>query len=204
VVSDNAHRRARSFGKDLSFIGKLKIAMNENPPFPPTSNQNSPSSRRRPKHRRCAHCGCQFVVNPRLGKRHRCCARPQCVQARQAAAQKKWRKKWRKEHGGVDYFAGKERREKALAWRARTPGYWKRTRRHQSARPGTLRLTRKLAAALRHVALQDAIDTHLALIIGLISRLSGVALQDAIAREIRATRLRGYAILRGQRIPRTR
>ena len=100
----------------------------------------------------------------------------------------------------MDYFAGKERRAKARAWRARTPGYWKRTRRHQSARPGKLRLTRKLAAALRYVALQDAIDTQLALIIGLISRLSGAALKDAIAKELRAARLRGYAILRGQKI----
>jgi hypothetical protein len=158
----------------------------------------------RPKLRRCAHCGRQFVVNPRAGKRHRCCSRTKCVQARQEAAQKKWLKKWRKENGGESYFSGEKSLENARAWRARNPQYWKRTRRHKGAWSGAFRLTRKLKAVLRSVALQDAIDTRLALEIGIISRLSGVALQDAIAREIRATMLRGYAILRGQRIPRAR
>ena len=149
--------------------------------------------------RLCTHCGRRFAVNPRAGKRHRCCSRPECVQARQEAAQKKWLKQWRKDNGGESYFAGKKRLGKVRAWRKRNPQYWKRSRRHQGARSGEIRLTRQLAAVLRRVALQDTIDTRLALEIGIISRLSGAALQDAIAREIRATILRGYAILRGHK-----
>lgn len=159
------------------------------------------SAGHRPKSKRpCAHCGEQFVVNPRLGKRHRFCSRSACAQASRRAAQQKWLKK----NGGNSYFAGKKSVEKVRAWRERHPGYWKRTNRHQGRQPGAFRLTRKLKAALRNVALQDVIDTRLALEIGIISRLSGVALQDAIAREIRATMLRGNAILRGQRIPQLR
>jgi hypothetical protein len=157
------------------------------------------SAHRRPQQlRSCAHCDRPFAVNPRLGKRHRCCARPECVRARQGAAQKKWLKKWRKEHGGESYFAGRKNAENMRAWRRRHPQHQKRTRRHQGARSGAFRLTRKLKAALRFVALQDTIDTRLALKIGIISRLSGAALQDTIASEMRATMLLGRAILRGQ------
>ena len=49
---------------------------------------------------------------------------------------------------------------------------------------------------MRYVALQDTIDTRLALEIGIISQLTGAALQDTIAKEIRRLMLRGYAILR--------
>jgi hypothetical protein len=90
------------------------------------------------------------------------------------------------------------------AWRKRHPQYWKRTRRHKGVRSGVFRLTRKLKGALRYIALQDTIDKRLALEIGIISRLSGAALQDTIAREMHATMLLGYAILRGQPIPRAR
>jgi hypothetical protein len=63
---------------------------------------------------------------------------------------------------------------------------------------GEFELTKALAAAVRYVALQDTIDTRFALEIGLISRVSGVALQDTIAKEIHRLTLRGYAILRGK------
>ena len=149
--------------------------------------------------RRCAHCGHPFVVNPRRRKRHRFCSDPTCAQASKRAAQKKWLEKWRKEHGGVSYFSGKERAYKVRNWRRLNPQYRKRTRLREGA-PGGLRLSGKLKAALRSVALQDTIDPHLALVIGVISRLSGAVLQDMMARELRATMLCGYAILRGQTI----
>jgi len=151
----------------------------------------------RPKLRRCAHCRHPFAVNPRVGKLHRFCSRPACAQASRRAAQEKWLRK----NGGKTFFHGKKSVENVRAWRARNPQYWKRTRRHQGGRAGAFRLTRKLKAALRYVALQDTIDPHLALEIGIISRLSGAALQDTIASEMRATMLLGRAILRGQRIP---
>ncbi len=147
-----------------------------------------------------AYCGRPFVVNPRLGKRHRFCSRQACARASRRAAQQKWIKR----SAGMDHFCGWGNVARVQAWREAHPYYWKRTRRHRGVPSGKFRLTRKLAAVLRCAALQDTIVTRLALEIGMISRLSGVALQDAIAMEIRATMLRGYAILRGQRIPRAR
>ncbi len=151
----------------------------------------------RPKLRRCAHCRRPFVVNPRVGKLHRYCSRPACAKASRRAAQQKWLKS----NGGKAFYRGKENAQHVRDWRARTPQYWKRPRRHPGVRFGKFRLTPKLAAVLRSVALQDEIDTVLALQVGTISRLSGTALQDTIAREMRATMLLGRAILRGQRIP---
>lgn len=133
--------------------------------------------------RRCAHCGRPFAVDPRLGKRHRFCSRPACAQASRRTAQQKWLKR----STGKDHFCGWENVARVREWRKRHPQYWQRTRRHQGRRSGKFRLTRKLAAVLRCGALQDTIDRRLALEIGMISRLSGAALQDAIAREIRAT-----------------
>ena len=148
----------------------------------------------------CAHCGRQFGVNPRLGKRHRFCSRPACAQASRRVAQQKWLKRT----AGKGHFCGWENVARVREWRKRHPQYWKKSGRKKGTRSVRFRLTRKLAAVLRGVALQDTIDMRLALEIGMISRLSGVALQDAIAKEVRATMLLGYAILRGQRFPRVR
>ena len=158
--------------------------------------------RPRPK-RRCVLCDRSFAINPRVGKRHRFCSRPACAKASRRAAQRQWLKKWQQEHGGESYFAGQKSLGNTPARPARHPDCKKRTRRSKGARCGRFRLTSKLAAVVRSVALQDTIDTVLALQIGLISRLTGAALQDTIARKMRALILRGNAILQGQRSKRT-
>lgn len=82
---------------------------------------------RNPVLRRCRHCGRPFVVNPRLGKRHRFCSRAACAQASKRAAQTKWLGKWRKEHDGKGYFSGTEHGDSVRDWRMRHPQYWKTT-----------------------------------------------------------------------------
>lgn len=75
-------------------------------------------------------------------------------------------------------------------WRKSHPGYWRR--------PGRLtgiRLDANLASVLRETALQDSIDTRLALLIGLIAHVSNLTLQDTIAFEIRRLILLGHGIL---------
>lgn len=143
--------------------------------------------------RQCAHCGHRFIVNPRVGRRHRYCAKPECRQASRASARKRWLSK----NGGSTYFAGKENADRVRAWREQNPGYWRRATRMQRSKLNSFVLTKRLAAALRYGALQDTIDAHLALKIGMISELTGTALQDTIAKELRRLMLRGHAILRG-------
>ena len=70
------------------------------------------------------------------------------------------------------------------------PGYWRR-----SGRLTGIRLDAALRSVLKENALQDSIDTHLALLIGLIAHVSNLALQDTIAIEIRRLILLGHGIL---------
>jgi len=142
--------------------------------------------------RRCAHCGIQFAVNPRLGKRHRFCTKRECAQASRRTARRKWLRK----NGGKAYYLGTENNDRVRGWRQNHPQYWKKKGGSARSRSSEFTLTKELAAMMRYVALQDTIDTRLALEIGIISELSGAALQDTIAKEIRRLMLRGYAILR--------
>jgi hypothetical protein len=149
---------------------------------------------RHPKQtRRCTNCGRRFPINPRVGKRHRYCSAPACAHASKVAARKRWLRK----NGGRRYFNGNQNTERVRTWREQNPRYWQRDTRVKRSCRTNFKLSKSLGAALRYVALQDMIDTHLALEIGIISQISGTALQDTIAKEIRRLTLRGYAILRG-------
>ena len=144
--------------------------------------------------RRCAHCGLRFSINPRVGRRHRYCAKPTCAEVSQIKARKRWLKK----NGGRKYFRGTQNTDRVRTWRKKNPRYWRREGRLQRTRRNDFVLSKSLSSALRYVALQDMIDTHLALKIGIISHLSGATLQDTMAKEIRRLTLLGHAILRGK------
>lgn len=53
----------------------------------------------------------------------------------------------------------------------------------------------KLADVVREFALQDMMDTHFSLVVGVISYLTRSALQDTIASEMRRLMLLGHGIL---------
>jgi hypothetical protein len=144
--------------------------------------------------RHCAHCGQCFDVNPRLGKLHRYCSEPACAQASHRASHKKWLKR----NGKMTYNTAQDNVDHVRNWRRRNPEYWKRKRPSKRLKNANFVLTDGLSAVLRYVALQDTIDTRLALEIGIISRISGGALQDTIAMEIRRLIVHGNAILRNK------
>jgi hypothetical protein len=75
-------------------------------------------------------------------------------------------------------------------WRSTHPGYWRR-----KIRVGRYEVRGKLADAVREFALQDMIDTHFSLVVGLVSYLAKTALQDTIASEMRRLMLLGHGIL---------
>ena len=144
--------------------------------------------------RDCAHCGAPFAINPRVGRRHRYCARPECVRISQAVS----RRKWLTQNGGKTYYLNANAKDRVRTWRQDNPQYWKKKVGGKRAQETEFVVTKKLRAILRDVALQDLIDTNLALKIGIISHLTGTALQDVIAKEIRRLMLRGHAILQGK------
>ena len=121
-----------------------------------------------------------------MRERQRYCSRPICIKASRAAAQKKWLCKvenW-------DHFNGRENLIRVQDWRNTHPGYWRRR-----TRLGRYLLRGKLAEMVREFALQDMIDTQFSLVAGLVSHLTGIALQDEIASEIRRLILLGHGIL---------
>ena len=75
-------------------------------------------------------------------------------------------------------------------WRTINPGYWRK-----KTRLGRYILRGKLAETVREFALQDMIDAQFLLLAGLVSHLTGVALQDEIASEIRRLIVLGHGIL---------
>ena len=75
-------------------------------------------------------------------------------------------------------------------WRSAHPGYW-----HRRTKIGRHLVAGKLAEVVREFALQDVIDTHFSLVVGLVSHLTGDALQDEIANEIRRLIFLGHGIL---------
>ena len=75
-------------------------------------------------------------------------------------------------------------------WRSANPGYWRRR-----IKIGRHLATGKLAEVVREFALQDMIDTHFLLVAGLVSHLTGNALQDEIASEFRRLIVLGHGIL---------
>ena len=119
-------------------------------------------------------------------KRQRYCSRPTCVKASRGAAQKKWLRK----AANRDHFKGGVNHLRVQDWRTTNPGYWRK-----KTRLGRYILRGKLAETVREFALQDMIDAQFLLLAGLVSHLTGVALQDEIASEIRRLILLGHGIL---------
>ncbi len=142
---------------------------------------NSKSS----NHRKCAHCGRRFRVDPRVGRHHRFCSRPVCAKISRATAQRRWleREKQREVESKADVYRMQD-------WRKAHPGYWRR-----KTQVGRYILRGELANVAREFALQDMIDTHFSLVVGLVSYLTRSALQDTIASELRRLMLRGHGIL---------
>lgn len=118
--------------------------------------------------------------------RQRYCSRPACIKASHRAAQEKWLKKAENQN----HFSGLPSLVRIQQWRAGHPGYWRRP-----VKIGRHFLQGNLAEVVREFALQDMIDAQFSLVIGLVSHLSGAALQDEIASEIRRLIMLGHAVL---------
>lgn len=149
-------------------------------------------SSRKTLFRRCAHCGRKFPVDPRVGRLHQFCSNPECVHASHLKSDRKWRRGPK----GRDYFKGWENAHHVRQWRRLHPEYWQTGR-----RPTGLPADVSLASMQHALALQDSIDAHFALLIGLIADRSNLALQDTIALEIRRLILLGHGIISKSKRP---
>lgn len=131
---------------------------------------------------RCAHCGCQFVPNPRI-KNQRYCEKRQCQRARKTS--------WQRQKLATDPDYQANKRDSQRAWLNRNPSYWQNWRiRH----PGYVERNRMGQKNRRNryknrVAKMDALDSISEIKTGSYFILPGsmerVAKMDASARKVR-------------------
>lgn len=149
---------------------------------------------KRIKKKKCRHCRCLFVPDPRNRDRQNFCSKLSCRKASKAASQKRWLKK----PENKDYFKYPENVERVRAWRNKNPGYWKRTKPRIALQDSLIVQPFENTAYNDQInanTLQDLLLAQPPVIIGLISNFIGSPLQDDIANTLLAMQESGQDIL---------
>ena len=145
----------------------------------------------------CLHCRDKHICDPRNHGHQSYCAKPQCRKASKAASQKRWTEK----PENKNYFRGADNMERVREWRKANPGYWRKKRAEGKDALQEICLSQdvvaeQVAAPSGPGALQDICLSQPALLVGLISIMTGHALQEDIAVSVRSFLTRGEDILR--------
>ena len=148
------------------------------------------------KRRKCKHCGRLFFPDPRNATRQRYCSDPRCRKASKASSQKRWLEK----PDSQDYFRGPHNVARVQLWRKANPGYWRRKPQDtsyalQDPLNQQVAENKHDSGDFRFSALQDSLIFQPAVFVGLISQLTGYALQDDIAMAARRMQQLGNDIL---------
>jgi len=146
---------------------------------------------------KCLHCNEQHCCDPRNRGRQRYCPKPECRRASKAQSQRQWLSRPENEN----YFRGTENCERVQLWREAHPGYWRdKTPAVQSALQEPLKSElveeQYVDPPVLKGTLQEICFLQPALLVGLISVVTGHALQEDIAASARAFLNRGEDILR--------
>lgn len=138
------------------------------------------------KKKRCRYCGKLFWPDSRNGGRQHFCREPECRKASKTDSQKRWVEKPENQ----DYFRGPKNVERVQDWRKNHPGYWRR--KSQKKIPALQESLKQQpidnnidTARLGSIALQDIIKAQPLVLLGLISNITGIALQYDMAITIR-------------------
>ena len=151
---------------------------------------------------KCLHCNEDYRCDPRKRGRQRYCSKPDCRRASKAASQRQWTSRPENQ----DYFRGTVNTERVRQWRLANPGY----RRNKRSAPESVLQDMVIPQAIGNelvapsdlqIVLQDVCLSQPALLVGLISVLTGYGLQDDLAASIRKFISRGLDILGRQTAP---
>ena len=150
---------------------------------------------KRKRRHKCAGCKCLYPPDPRAKYHQRYCSAPACRKASKAASQRKWRRK----PENRNYFCGPDQVD-------RVQRYWR-----THPRPARKKRSRLPALQERIIAqpvggqrdepclipsaLQEDFLLQPAVLVGVISSLTGSALQEEIVRNVRQFHTRGQMIL---------
>jgi hypothetical protein len=145
---------------------------------------------------KCLHCRELFVADFRNRGRQRHCGKPQCRKVAKALSQRRWLGKAENQN----YFRGPENSARVREWRARHPGYWRKKKAVgcdglQKSCSAQDPPDQEATPTAPPDPLQELSLTHPAVLVGLISTISGCALQEDIARIARSFIARGQDIL---------
>ena len=150
--------------------------------------------------RKCQHCK-EFYLPDRRNLHHqRYCAEPACRRQSKAESQRRWVQK----PDNQNYFSGSHNSQRVKEWRMRNPGYW----RQKNPPPQeplqdlcTTQGAQNEGVTKTDVAdvLQEVLLMQPAVMVGLISMMTGSALQEDIAATTRALLSKGQDIL-GRRL----
>ena len=149
---------------------------------------------------KCLHCREKQPCDPRNHGRQCYCAKSDCRKASKAASQSRWMSK----PENRNYFLGADNVERVRRWRAAHPGYWRKKKPQQQDALQETSIEQTVvaqedASKESGPALQDILSAQPPLILGLISVLTGNALQEDIAASARIFQSRGEDILRMRR-----
>ena len=142
------------------------------------------------RRKRCKCCRELFESDPRNRRHQKFCKKEQCRKASKTASQRRWCNRPENQ----DYFIGQENVARVKAWRTNHPKYWKRRKRRHfvTGRTVTRYLTPKSidqpienTRETGELALQELLapqnGNQPLILIGLISKITGITLQDDIA-----------------------
>ena len=136
--------------------------------------------------RKCVHCSELFLSDFRNRGRQRHCAKPECRKVARRSSQQRWLAKAENQN----YFRGPENCARVREWRARHPGYWRKKKPaphdalQESCRaqvpPDKETMTPEPSDALQELCVMQP-----AVLVGLISTISGCALQEEGTRQVK-------------------
>lgn len=149
-----------------------------------------------PRRRKCLCCKEFFDPDYRNRSRQTFCAKPDCRRASRAASQRRWLA----QAPNRDYFRGQENVQRVQRWRREHPGYWKKRPAppdssqgagNQPVAPNRSLVTQRQVSG----PLQDVCLARHPVFIGLVSMVTGGALQEDIAATVQRLETHGRDIL---------
>ena len=126
-----------------------------------------------PAWRKCLCCKEFYRPDHRNLRHQRYCSEPACRKESKAQSQRRWLQRPENEN----YFRGPDNSRRIKQWRKRNPGYWRK----------------KKSSA--HTPLQEVFLMQPAVVVGLISMMTGNSLQEDIAETARVLVRKGRDIL---------
>lgn len=149
-----------------------------------------------PAKRKCLCCQEFYRPDHRNLRHQRYCSKAACRKESEAQSQRRWQQRPENQ----DYFRGPENCERVKSWRKRHPGYWRKKNSslqvplqvvyQEQVTPNEEVIAQKTSDALQEVFLMQP-----AVVVGLISMMTGHALQEDIVATARVLVRKGRDIL---------